>query len=226
MADSQYRNVLASDKKMPEIQPTIFIIDQDHSIWSSGDIEALSGVPVKLYQSIEEFLEKNDSSHTGCLILEPDGQIRKAQEILRSKGCSLPTIIVTQHSDISLVRDSFRAGAVDYILKPFDTCTLLERVHEAISIDTATRDRRRRLESAKKRLSSLSARENQVLDLVIRGYPNKRIALVLEISISTVEFHKRNIMHKTSCHSIAEVMNLYFTRELSSSSGNIGRMTQ
>lgn len=129
-------------------------------------------------------------------------------ERLRAQGCTLPVIVVTAHAHVPLAVRAMKAGAFDFIEKPYNDEIMLERIQAALSRENDRYRDEARIGAQRERFDALTAREHQVLDLVIRGESNKGIARVLGISIKTVELHRANLMHKTGARSATEVVRL------------------
>ena len=174
------------------------------------------GLSVETYSTSQEFLDKYDPSRPGCLVLDvrmPGRSGLDLQRELSQRGVALPIIIITGYADVYLAVRALKAGAVDFIEKPFSSQVLLERIEEAIE-----KDRQARKENAKRaeftaRLESLTPRERQVMDLVVDGQPNKAIAAELGLSLKTVEGHRAHVMEKMKVGSLAELVRLSVTAQ-------------
>jgi two-component system, LuxR family, response regulator FixJ len=188
---------------------TIFVVDDDevlrHSLrWL---LESLRH-NVQTYASAREFLSVYDPVQPGCLLLDvrmPDISGLQLQEILEKRQIRLPVILITGHGDISMAVRAMKAGAFDFIEKPFNDQVLLERVQQGLALDTRQRCEAAEREKTIERLSSLTPREGEVLEGVVSGKSNKLIAAELEISIKTVEAHRARVMEKMAVNSVAEL---------------------
>jgi FixJ family two-component response regulator len=163
---------------------------------------------VQTYASAQDFLSDYDPVQPGCLVLDvrmPDISGLQLHEILRQRQIHIPVILITGHGDISMAVHAMKAGAFDFIEKPFHDQALLERIQQGLAMDT--RQRREAAERGKtiERLSSLTPREGEVLEGVISGKSNKLIATELNISTKTVEVHRAHVMEKMSVDSVAEL---------------------
>ena len=127
---------------------------------------------------------------------------------MRARGCTLPVVIITGHGDIATAVAALRAGALDFIEKPFHDQLLLERLREATDIGSRLATEQTVLRSARERFAQLSDRERQVMALVVDGHPNKIIAARLDISIRTVEIHRARVMEKSGAGSLSELVRL------------------
>ncbi len=199
---------------MSEPEPVrVFIVDDDASVRRS--LLALLdqvGIPAADYPSAEAFLDALGDETRGCLLLDvrmPGMSGLQLQEILRERGVPLVVVVLTGHADVPMAVRAMKAGAADFIEKPFNPQQLVERLHaclEAEARDFAERERRREAEVL---LGQLTAREREVLDLLVSGKPSKAIASALGISEKTVDVHRSNVMRKTGTRSVAELVQLW-----------------
>ena len=182
----------------PKPVGTVFVVDDDDAVRRL--IQSLVnsvGLPAELYTSAEQFLSACDPQRPGCLVTDvrmPGMSGLDLQQALARRGISLPVIMVTAYADVPLAVQAMKSHAVDVMQKPFRNQELLDRIQQALRADA---ERRRqdscRAESAA-RLSLLSEREREVLDLVVAGLPNKQIAHRLHLSEKTVEAHRGKVM--------------------------------
>ena len=195
-----------------EPQPTVFLVDDDTNIRNAVTFLMQSvGLPLVAYPTAQEFLEKYDGSQPGCLILDvrmPGMSGLELQQRLNEQGRPLSIIMVTGHADVPMTVRAVKAGAVDFLEKPFNDQVLLERVHQAI--DQNLKDRRRQVERGEvmARLAKLTPREREVLSLVVRGETNKAIAAHLKISRKTLDIHRAKVMQKMEAESIAQLVHM------------------
>jgi two-component system response regulator FixJ len=133
------------------------------------------------------------------------GGLELQEEILRA-GIQLPVIIVTGHADVPLAVRAMKAGAIDFLEKPFDGETLLHSVEKALKVGQQLRDRAEEAKAAQRILASLTARERDVLDHLVKGQPNKVVAYELGISPRTVEIHRARIMSKMRARSLSDLV--------------------
>ena len=197
-------------------QRVIHLVDDDAAIRRSvGFMLKTSGHRVETYESGTDLLK---ASHLddGCILLDirmPGMDGLEVQEALQEKGVMLPVIIMTGHGDVTLAVKAMKAGAVDFIEKPFGKEALLASLEEGyhrLSRKEATDDRAR---DAAVRLRALTPRERDVLDGLARGLPNKTIAYDLGISPRTVEIHRANLMTKLGVRSLSEALRLAFAAQ-------------
>jgi FixJ family two-component response regulator len=196
---------------MNEREHTVFVVDDDASVRTSV-VRLLKsmGITAKPYASAMEFLD--DWRHgpaPGCLVLDvqlPGLNGLELQEALRSAACSIPIIFITGHGDIPMSVRAMKAGAVDFLAKPFHDDDLLRAVQEAIA-----RDAERRAEVAESKAiaelyGALTPREREVMALVVAGLPNKRIATELGIAEKTIKVHRGRVMEKMHVESVADLV--------------------
>ena len=192
----------------------VHLVDDDAGIRRSvGFMLKTSGHRVETYESGMDLLKKSGNLDEGCVLLDirmPEMDGLEVQRALQDKGVTLPVIIMTGHGDVSLAVKAMKAGAVDFIEKPFAKETLLESLNEGyrrLSRKGATDDRMR---DAAVRLQALTSRERDVLDGLAQGLPNKTIAYDLGISPRTVEIHRANLMTKLEARSLSDALRIAF----------------
>lgn len=192
---------------MNDQQPTVFVVDDDPGVGDAISLLLRSvGLRTRVFTSASEFLAAHDPEAAGCLVLDvrmPGMSGLDLQERLREMGSWLPIIFVTAHGDVPMAVDAMKAGAIDFVQKPFRDQDLLDKIHEALEVDARLRSDRIDREEINTRLESLSPREREVLDLMVEGKPNKAIALALGISQRTVEIHRARVMEKMEVRSIS-----------------------
>ena len=197
---------------MPPPEPTVFVVDDDRAMRESLSwlLDSV-GLRVRSYATAADFLAEHDPAQPGCLVLDvrmPGMSGLDLQSELASRGVELPTIVITGHAEVSMAVRAVKAGAIDFIEKPFSDQLLLDRVRQALEVDLEAREVRRRREDARRRLATLTAREREVLDLVVAGKANKEIASALGVSPKTVEVHRAHVMSKMCVDSLAELIRL------------------
>jgi len=192
----------------------VHLVDDDAAIRRSvGFMLKTSGHRVEAYESGADLLKNSNHLGEGCILLDirmPGMDGLEVQEVLQEKGVNLPVIIMTGHGDVSLAVRAMKAGAVDFIEKPFDKHALLASLEEAyqrLSRKEATHDRMR---DALVRLEALTPRERDVLNGLAQGLPNKTIAYDIGISPRTVEIHRANLMTKLGARSLSEALRVAF----------------
>ncbi len=198
--------------------PSIFVIDDDQTLRGSLRwlLESLRH-NVQTYASAREFLSAYDPVQPGCLVLDvrmPEISGLQLQEILTQRGIRIPVIMITGHGDVSMAVRAMKAGALDFIEKPFNDQELLDRVQQALAMDARQRREEAQRQIAIERLELLTPREREVLEKVVSGKHNKVIAAELGISMKTVEAHRAKVMEKMAVNSAAELAGMYFNGSL------------
>lgn len=193
-------------------KPIIFVVDDDDAVRDSLHwlIESV-GLEARTFASAPEFLEAYNPAQPGCLLLDvrmPGMSGLELQERLAKKNAILPIIVVTAHGDVPMAVRAMKAGAVDFIEKPFNDQVLLERIHHALANDAEKRQQQAEHACALARLGFLSPREREILDLIAAGKPNKAIAAELGLSVKTIEFHRAKIMEKMRAESLSELVRM------------------
>jgi two-component system, LuxR family, response regulator FixJ len=195
----------------------VHLMDDDEAIRRSvGFMLRTSGFHVHTYESGVELLKATPNLEPGCILLDirmPGMDGLEVQAALRDKGVTLPVIIMTGHGDVSLAVQAMKAGAVDFIEKPFEKALLLSAIEHGIDRLRRTAANRDQADEASVRLQALTAREREVLDGLARGLPNKTIAFDLGISPRTVEIHRANLMTKLDVRSLSEALRIAFAAQ-------------
>src|SRR5713101_4911130 len=195
-----------------EQQPTIVVIDDDPSIRKALDNLFRSvGLAVELFGSPQEFLQSKRPDRPGCIVLDirfPGRSGLDMQRDLGQTGTRLPIIFITGYGDIPMSVRAMKAGAVEFLTKPFRDQDLLDAVGTALEADRARRAGETRLAELRGRFDTLTARERQVLSLVVAGRLNKQIAGELGVSEMTVKMHRRQVMRKMQATGVAQLVRL------------------
>lgn len=209
---------------MAESNRHIHLVDDDEAIRRSASFMLrTSGYVVKTYGSGVEFLDAAGDVVPGCVLLDvrmPEMDGLEVQQALKARGVLLPVIVMTGHGDVNVAVQAMKAGAVDFIEKPFEKAVLLSAIDEGFSrLDQAGR-RNARAEDARARLTALTPRERDVMQGMVRGHPNKTIAYDLGISPRTVEIHRANLMTKLEVASLSEALRIAFAAGLGDETEN------
>ena len=194
--------------------PTVFVVDDDPAMRQSLRWLLQSvGLAVETYPTAEAFLATVDGARPGCLVLDvrmPGMSGLHLQEELKNRGIMLPIIVITGYAEVPTAVRALKAGAIDFIEKPFSDQLLVESVRHAIGLDQRARVTETERTEIAARLALLSAREREVMERVTDGKPNKVIAAELGIGEKTVEVHRANVMRKLSVNSVAALIRLVF----------------
>ena len=192
----------------------IHLVDDDDSVRRSvGFMLKTSGYLVKTYESGTHFLKEAKALDPGCILLDirmPGVDGLEVQQALHEHGIALPVIIMTGHGDVPLSVKAMKAGAIDFIEKPFEKEALLSAIELGFSSLHRSESGRERAKEAQVRLHALTPREREVLNGLANGLPNKTIAYDLGISPRTVEIHRANLMAKLEVRSLSEALRLAF----------------
>lgn len=193
----------------------VFVVDDDAAVLDSLRflIESV-GLQVRTFSSADEFLAAYTPDQPGCLVLDirmPGMSGLELQEQLAKRGYTLPVIIITAHGDVPSAVRAMHAGAVDFVSKPFNAQSLLDRVHQALAKDAQTRRDAAVRAAIAAKVALLTPREREVMDLVVSGMSNKGIAAQLQLSAKTVETHRARVMEKMEAGSVAELVHMALT---------------
>jgi len=195
----------------------VHLVDDDEAIRRSvGFMLKTSGFHVRAYESGVELLKSTSNLEPGCILLDirmPGMDGLEVQKALRDKGVGLPVIIMTGHGDVTLAVQAMKAGAVDFIEKPFEKAVLLSAIEHGIERLKRSAAEVERADEAVVRLQALTPREREVLDGLAKGLPNKTIAYDLGISPRTVEIHRANVMSKLEVKSLSEALRIAFAAQ-------------
>ena len=199
----------------------VHLVDDEDAIRRSvGFMLRTAGFEVIAYPSGVAFLAAAAGAVPGCVLLDirmPEMSGLDVQRILGERGIALPIVVLTGHGDISLSVRAIKAGAVDFLEKPFEKAALLRAIAEAFrQLGDASNDHRDTA-AARMQLAKLTPRERAVLAGLVQGQPNKITAYELGISTRTVEVHRANLMHKLGCDSLSDVLRIAFAAESASS---------
>ena len=195
----------------------VFVIDDDEAVRDSMSmlLETVD-LPHRCFGSAADFLEYFDGTQRGCLVLDirmPGMSGLELQQRLKEANAVLPIIFITGHGDIPMAVEAMRQGALDFMRKPFREQDLLDRIQQALEHEAGMRDvlldRARLLE----RIATLTAREHEVFERVVKGQANKVIAIELGISERTVEVHRAQVMKKLEARTLAQLVRIKIDSE-------------
>jgi len=194
------------------LEPVVFIVDDDAAVLDSiAELVTSVGLKATTFRSAQAFRDSFDADQPGCLVLD----VRMAhmsgpalQDALNALGARIPIVFISGHADIAVAVKTIKAGAVDFVQKPYRDQQLLDSINEALRRDAEARRVSSNGEGLAELLTALTEREREVLEQVMKGLPSKSIAKALDISFRTVELHRSHIMEKLRVRSVAEVMRL------------------
>ncbi|WP_295403218.1 response regulator transcription factor [uncultured Thiocystis sp.] len=191
---------------------TVFVVDDDQAMRTSLQwlIES-TGMSVQTYESADVFLASYYPGRAGCLLLDvrmPGMSGLELQGYLARQGYRLPVILITGHGDVAMAVKAMKAGAVDFIEKPFHDEDLLRSIRNALEFDRKHRANRSAKADIAIRLAELTPREHEVMAMVTEGKSNREIATALGVSAKTVEAHRARVMEKMRADSLAELVRM------------------
>lgn len=197
---------------MKQAEQMVMVIDDDPSVRTAiAELLAALGLTSQTFSSGEEFLEADLPDLPRCLVLDvrlPGLSGLNLQRELSERKIDIPIIFITGHGDIPMTVQAMKAGAVEFLSKPFRDQDLLDAIEHATERDRLARRERRELERLDERYRSLTPREREVMQLVIAGLLNKQIAVELDLSEKTVNVHRGQVMHKMRADSLAELVRM------------------
>ncbi len=197
---------------MSEDRAVAFVIDDDPSMRRALDTLLRSvGLDVRLFSSAQEFMRAERPDAPGCLVLDvrlPGMSGLAFQQELVERDVALPIIFLTGHGDVPMTARAMKAGAAEFLTKPFDEQVLLDAVHAAIERDRARRRDAASLAELKARYRALTEREREVMTFVVAGRVNKQIAAELGLSLVTVKVHRGQVMRKMLARSVPELVRM------------------
>lgn len=192
--------------------PVVFVVDDDISVRESLEVLIrFEGLDVRTFRSAQEFLAHSRTSAPCCLVLDvslPGVNGLELQKRVSVEQRDMPIIFITGHGDIPMTVQAMKAGAVEFLTKPFADHALLNAIRNAVGRSRAVIARDEELRSLKERHAQLTPREREVLALVVVGLPNKQTAGELRISEITVKAHRGSMMRKMNAGSLAELVNM------------------
>ena len=193
-------------------EATVFVVDDDPGVAEAlHDLLTYTGFRVECYPDARAFLDNCHADRPGCLVLDVRMPIMSGLMLLEKLpdyAIRLPVIVLTGHGDITMVARAMQSGAVEFLEKPFDNRILIEAVRKAIAQDAERRRRGARKQEIEQRLALLSEREQEVLEGLVAGHAHKRIAADLEVSLSTIEAHRKNIQQKLQARNLADLLQM------------------
>lgn len=191
-------------------QSVVYLVDDEPCLLRALQrLLQAEGLAVQAFASAEEFLRAHEPSRPGCLVADlclPGLDGMSLQHTLLALGCERAVVLMTAYGDIATGVHAMKAGAVDFLVKPFDDAALLDAVHNALARDAHDREVLSELQTVRGRLASLTPREHEVLDHVVTGRLNKQIAADLGITEKTIKVHRARAMEKMGVSTLADLV--------------------
>lgn len=196
--------------KMATYKQTVFIVDDDEPVRSALRLLMKSvGHDAMTFTSGDEFLASCKPGISGCLVLDirmPGMSGLELQEKLREQGVNIPIIFITGHGDVPMAVQAMKHGAMEFLQKPFREQDLIDRVNEALEKNLNVHKLALQRTEIKQRVTKLTPRERQIMDMIVQGKASKVIAIDLGVSQRTVDTHRTRIMRKMQAKSLAELV--------------------
>jgi len=190
----------------------VFVVDDDSSIREAiKSLVSLVGLRVETFGTAPEFLRSKRPNLPGCMVLDvelPGLSGLDLQRELAAHGIKLPIIFITGYGDIPMSVRAMKAGATEFLTKPFRDQDLLDAIQQALERDRAARQHSREIAELRDRFDALTSREREVMGLVVAGWLNKQIGFELEISEITVKIHRGRVMNKMGAQSLADLVRM------------------
>jgi FixJ family two-component response regulator len=193
-------------------EATAYVVDDDAAIRTAVcELLESAEIQTRNFSSAEEFAEFWEPHMAGCLVLDvrlPGMSGMALQRQLAESGIALPIIIMTGHGDVPMVKEALKAGAIEFLTKPFPDEELLRAVEQAFAVDRARRQSDLLVQSIQERVESLTEREHQIMHLVTAGLTNREIAEKFSVSLVTVKLHRGQVMRKMRADSLADLVKM------------------
>jgi FixJ family two-component response regulator len=195
-----------------EVLSTVFIVDDDGGLRQAiHDLVESVGLRAESFASGEEFLRAKRVSRPSCLVLDvrlPQMSGLDFQKRLTEKGIQIPIIFITAHGDIPMSVRALKSGAVEFLTKPFRDQDLLDAIHQALERDRGDHEQQTEIRHLQERMETLTAREQEVMNLVVSGMLNKQISSQIGASEATVKIHRGNVMRKMQAGSVVDLVRM------------------
>ncbi len=195
-----------------EALPTVFIVDDDRGLRQAiQDLVESVGLRAESFASGEDFLRAKRMNRPSCLVLDvrlPRMSGLDFQQRLTEAGIQIPIIFITAHGDIPMSVRALKSGALEFLTKPFRDQDLLDAIHQALERDRVAREQQSEIHNLQERVRTLTAREQEVMNLVVSGMLNKQIASEIGTSEATVKIHRGNVMRKMKAGSVVDLVRM------------------
>ena len=195
-----------------EALPTVFIVDDDRGLRQAiHDLVESVGLRAESFASGEDFLRAKRMNRPSCLVLDvrlPQMSGLDFQQRLTETGIQIPIIFITAHGDIPMSVRALKSGALEFLTKPFRDQDLLDAIHRALERDRVAREQESEIHNLQERVRTLTAREQEVMSLVVSGMLNKQIASEIGTSEATVKIHRGNVMRKMKAGSVVGLVRM------------------
>ena len=195
-----------------EALPTVFIVDDDRGLRQAiHDLVESVGLRAESFASGEDFLRAKRMNRPSCLVLDvrlPQMSGLDFQQRLTETGIQIPIIFITAHGDIPMSVRALKSGALEFLTKPFRDQDLLDAIHQALERDRVAREQQSEIHNLQERVRTLTAREQEVMNLVVSGMLNKQIASEIGTSEATVKIHRGNVMRKMKAGSVVDLVRM------------------
>lgn len=193
-------------------EPLVFVVDDDQAVRDSLALLLKSmSLKARTFESAQSLVDVYDPNWRGCIVLDirmPGMSGIELQRRLRELHSTMPIIFITGHGDVPMAVDAMQKGAFDFIQKPFRDQELLDRINQALNWDNDRQSVARQQRNAHERFGTLTPREREVMECVVRGLANKVIAMDLDLSQRTVEIHRARVMEKMDARSLADLVRM------------------
>lgn len=197
---------------MAERNAAIYVVDDDPSVSEAvRNLLESVGFQAHVFESTEEFMKAERPNMPSCLLLDvrlPGVSGLDFQDMLAKSGIRIPIVFITAHGDVPMTTRAMKAGAVDFLMKPFQKNELLSSIRQALERDRAAREEEAGISKLLGRFERLTKREREVMELVVSGLINKEVAAKLDLSEITVKVHRGNVMDKMKADSLADLVRM------------------